>query len=76
MSERAGNAGGQEEMGNFLLTSLAQYLPAGGLCVTLPLRLRLLIPCAWLGLPQTWADTGWQEKASMKLQGYFNRLLD
>lgn len=53
MSERAGNAGGQEEMGNFLLTSLAQYLPAGGLCVTLPLRLFLLVPCAWLGLPQT-----------------------
>lgn len=53
MSERAGNAGGQEEMGNFLLTSLAQYLPAGGLCVALPLRLCLLVPCAWLGLPQT-----------------------
>lgn len=55
MSERAGNAGGQEEMDDFLLTplALAQRLPAGGLCATLPLRLCLLVPCAWLGLPQT-----------------------
>lgn len=45
MSERAGNAGGQEETDDFLLTSLAQYLPAGGLCATLQLRLCLFSLC-------------------------------